>query len=362
MIKAYCKRVLLFLPYVLCYFLALGIAMLALVMYASEFLFENNTDSIVSVACYVPDDESYNRLGIALVQRMDSVKHTIDINQVNSENKVVRLVEDGDAIAGIIVPEGFIENMGTPEAKHVSVIYRDADTFEEHIVNDLLYAMSDLLGTAQASILSAAEYAENMGVGNSEIYEIRGDVQSKSFSYVMDRKALFHKIDADDIVAKYAIRERLTASYTLYILMMSVFVISFFYKGNNDIFRARAKLSGIKTWKIFLIESGCAAVMIYLLYIVMFICLCFIFESMKILSLITVIPTILIIALLGTSLCYIVKSPAAVSYITFGAGTLMMYLAGGLIPIDFMSRFFQNAAVYNPFYYLIRFFMRSMFL
>ena len=54
MIKAYCKRVLLFLPYVLCYFLALGIAMLALVMYASEFLFENNTDSIVSVACYVP--------------------------------------------------------------------------------------------------------------------------------------------------------------------------------------------------------------------------------------------------------------------------------------------------------------------
>ncbi len=362
MIKAYCKRVLLFLPYVLCYFLALGIAMLALVMYASEFLFENNTDSIVSVACYVPDDESYNRLGIALVQRMDSVKHTIDINQVNSEKKVVRLVEDGDAIAGIIVPEGFIENMGTPEAKHVSVIYRDADTFEEHIVNDLLYAMSDLLGTAQASILSAAEYAENMGIGNSEIYEIRGDVQSKSFSYVMDRKALFHKIDADDIVAKYAIRERLTASYTLYILMMSVFVISFFYKGNNDIFRARAKLSGIKTWKIFLIESGCAAVMIYLLYVVMFICLCFIFESMKILSLITVIPTILIIALLGTALCYIVKSPAAVSYITFGAGTLMMYLAGGLIPIDFMSRFFQNAAVFNPFYYLIRFFMRSMFL
>ena len=346
MIKAYCKRVLLFLPYVLCYFLALGIAMLALVMYASEFLFENNTD----------------RLGIALVQRMDSVKHTIDINQVNSEKKVVRLVEDGDAIAGIIVPEGFIENMGTPEAKHVSVIYRDADTFEEHIVNDLLYAMSDLLGTAQASILSAAEYAENMGIGNSEIYEIRGDVQSKSFSYVMDRKALFHKIDADDIVAKYAIRERLTASYTLYILMMSVFVISFFYKGNNDIFRARAKLSGIKTWKIFLIESGCAAVMIYLLYVVMFICLCFIFESMKILSLITVIPTILIIALLGTALCYIVKSPAAVSYITFGAGTLMMYLAGGLIPIDFMSRFFQNAAVFNPFYYLIRFFMRSMFL
>ena len=362
MIKAYCKRVLLFLPYVVCYFLALGLALLALVMYASEFLFEDNTDSVVSVACYVPDDEAYTQLGINLVKQMDSVKHTIDINEVRSEKKVVELVEEGDAIAGIIVPEGFLETMGTPGAVQVQIIYRDADTFEEHIVNDLMYAMSNLLGTAQCSILTAGEYAKEMGFDDSQAYAVEGAVTNNSFSYVMDRKSMFHKVDVDDLVAKYAVRERLTASYTLYIIMMSVFVISFFYKGNSDIFRARAKLSGIKTWKIFLLESGCAAVMIYLLYILVFICLCFVFESMKILSLITVIPVVLIIALSGTALCYLVKSPTTVSYITFGAGTSFMYLAGGLIPLDYMPHFFQNAAVFNPLYYLIQFFMRSMFL
>ena len=362
MIKAYCKRVLLFLPYVVCYFLALGLALLALVMYASEFLFEDNTDSIVSVACYVPDDEAYTQLGINLVKQMDSVKHTIDINEVRSEKKVVELVEEGDAIAGIIVPEGFLETMGTPGAVQVQIIYRDADTFEEHIVNDLMYAMSNLLGTAQCSILTAGEYAKEMGFDDSQAYAVEGAVTNNSFSYVMDRKSMFHKVDVDDLVAKYAVRERLTASYTLYIIMMSVFVISFFYKGNSDIFRARAKLSGIKTWKIFLLESGCAAVMIYLLYILVFVCLCFVFESMKILSLITVIPVVLIIALSGTALCYLVKSPTTVSYITFGAGTSFMYLAGGLIPLDYMPHFFQNAAVFNPLYYLIQFFMRSMFL
>ena len=66
MIKAYCKRVLLFLPVLLCYFLALGLSMLGVIMYASQFLFEENTDSIVSVVCYVPDDESYTRLGLGL--------------------------------------------------------------------------------------------------------------------------------------------------------------------------------------------------------------------------------------------------------------------------------------------------------
>lgn len=362
MIKAYCKRVLLFLPYVVCYFLALGLALLALVMYASEFLFEDNTDSVVSVACYVPDDEAYTQLGINLVKQMDSVKHTIDINEVRSEKKVVELVEEGDAIAGIIVPEGFLETMGTPGAVQVQIIYRDADTFEEHIVNDLMYAMSNLLGTAQCSILTAGEYAKEMGFDDSQAYAVEGAVTNNSFSYVMDRKSMFHKVDVDDLVAKYAVRERLTASYTLYIIMMSVFVISFFYKGNSDIFRARAKLSGIKTWKIFLLESGCAAVMIYLLYILVFVCLCFVFESMKLLSLITVIPVVLIIALSGTALCYLVKSPTTVSYITFGAGTSFMYLAGGLIPLDYMPHFFQNAAVFNPLYYLIQFFMRSMFL
>ena len=362
MIKAYCKRVLLFLPYVVCYFLALGMALLALVMYASEFLFEDNTDSVVSVACYVPDDEAYTQLGINLVKQMDSVKHTIDINEVRSEKKVVELVEEGDAIAGIIVPEGFLETMGTPDAVQVQIIYRDADTFEEHIVNDLMYAMSNLLGTAQCSVLTAGEYAREMGFDDSQAYAVEGAVTNNSFSYVMDRKSLFHKVDVDDLVAKYAVRERLTASYTLYIIMMSVFVISFFYKGNSDIFRARAKLSGIKTWKIFLLESGCAAVMIYLLYILVFVCLCFVFESMKILSLLTVIPVVLIIALTGTALCYLVKSPTTVSYITFGAGTSFMYLAGGLIPLDYMPHFFQNAAVFNPLYYHIQFFMRSMFL
>ncbi|MBR3278652.1 MAG: ABC transporter permease [Lachnospiraceae bacterium] len=362
MIKAYCKRVLLFLPYVLCYFLALGIGLLALVMYASEFLFEDKTDSIVSVACYIPDNEAYTRLGINLVNQMDSIKNTIDINQVDSEEEALRLVETGDAVAGVIVPEGFIETLGTPLAKQAQIVYRDADTFEEHIVNDLLYVMSDLLGAAQCSILTAGEYAEELGLDIEEVYAIENDVSTTSFNYVMDRKTLFHKVDAEDIVAKYNVKERLAASYTLYIIMMSVFVISFFYRGNSEIFRARAKLSGIGKWRIFLLEAACAAVMMYLLYVLIFVCLCFIFESMKILSLITVIPFILIVALAGTALCYIVKSPTTVSYITFGAGTSLMYLAGGLIPLDFMPHFFQTAADYNLVHYLIVYFMRSMFL
>lgn len=362
MIKAYCKRVLLFLPVLLCYFLALGLSMLGVIMYASQFLFEENTDSIVSVVCYVPDDESYTRLGLGLAMQMDSVRHTVNIEVVTDKEKVVRMVENQDAVAGLIVPEGFMETLGTPDAMQISIIYRNADTFEEHLVNDLVYAMSDFLGTSQCAIITAREYALGQGMDISEAYAVENSVMNKCYEYVLDRKSVFHKVDAEDLVAKYAVRERMTASYTLYIMMMSIFVISFFFRGNSDVFRARAKLSGISTWKLFLVEAGSASVMIYFLYILMFICLFAIFDSMKILALFTVIPFIILIAIAGTALCYLVKSPSTVSYITFGAGTGLMYLAGGLMPLDYMPHFFQTAAVYNPIHHLIMLFMRCMFL
>ena len=40
MIKAYCKRVLLFIPFLVAYLLSLGLCMLACIVFASEFLFE----------------------------------------------------------------------------------------------------------------------------------------------------------------------------------------------------------------------------------------------------------------------------------------------------------------------------------
>ena len=362
MIRAYCKRVLHFLPVLLCYFLALGLSLLGVITYASKFLFKDSTDSLVSIACYIPDDETYSRLGLGLAMQLDSVKHTVDINIVNKKDKVVKMVEDQEAVAGLIVPEGFIEKLGTEDAVQVSIIYRDADTFEEHLVNDLVYALSDFLGTSQCAILTARQYAAEQGIDQSEAYNIESSVMNNCYQYIMDRKSLFHKIDAEDLVAKYAVRERMTASYTLYILMMSIFVISFFFKGNSEVFKARAKLSGIRTWKLFLIESGSAACMIYFLYLLMFICLFAVFGTMKFPALFTVIPFIMLIAVAGTALCYVVKSPSTVSYITFGAGTGLMSLAGGLMPLDYMPRFFQTAALYNPVHYMITWFMRAMFL
>ncbi|MBR2548437.1 MAG: ABC transporter permease [Clostridiales bacterium] len=362
MIRAYCKRVLLFLPFLVCYFLAVGIAMLGIAMNASAFLFDENTDKAVSMAVCVPDEDSYTRLGLNFIKNMDSVKYTVNLEVVTKREEAVRLVENQDAVAALIIPEGFIETMGTEDAVSASIIYRDADTFEEHIANDLIYAMSDFLGISQCAIITAREYAAENGIEYQEAFIIETSVMNNCYQYVMGRGLLFRKIDADDIVAKYKLEEQLIASYTLYVMMMSIFVISFFFKGNSDVFKARANLSGIRTWKLFLIEAGCAAFMIYFLYVLVFICLFAAFGEMNFLSLLSVIPFFLLIAAAGTALCYLIKSPATVSYIAFGVVTGLMYVSGGLLPLEYMPHFFTTVSAYNPIHYLIMLFTRSMFL
>jgi len=362
MIRAYCKRVLLFLPYLLCYFLAIGIAMMGIAMNASAFLFDEITENVVEMAICVPDEETYTRLGLNFIKNVDSVKHTVNLKVVTDAEEAVRLVEGGKVVAALIIPDGFVETMGTEDAVSGSIIYRDADTFEEHVVNDIIYAMSDFLGLSQCAIITAREYAKENNIDYQVAYDIEISVMNNCYSYVMARNLLFKKIDADDLVAKYKLEEQLTASYTLYIIMMSIFVISFFFKGNNDVFRARAKLSGIRTWKLFLLEAGCAAFMLYFLYVLVFICLFALLGEMNLLALVCVIPFFLVIAACGTALCYLVKSPSTVSYIAFGAVTGLMYISGGLLPLEYMPHFFTAIADYNPMHYVITLFTRSMFL
>ena len=46
---------------------------------------------------------------------------------------------------------------------------------------------------------------------------------------------------------------------------------------------------------------------------------------------------------------------------TFGAGLVIMYLSGGLMPVEYMPKFFQTAALYSPVYHLIQYVLGAMF-
>jgi ABC-type uncharacterized transport system permease subunit len=101
--------------------------------------------------------------------------------------------------------------------------------------------------------------------------------------------------------------------------------------------------------------------MMYIAFAVIVIGLQFTKIGISLMALVRMLPIIAIIAFIVTGVSYLFRSPVSAAYISFAAFTVLMYLAGGLIPIEFLPRFLQEGAVYNPLKYLIDFAVEAMF-
>ena len=362
MFKAYLKRIFLFFPFVMCYLLAFGFAALCIVTYGDAFLFKDKTSvSATRLVCYMPDDTSANELGLSLVSRIDSVKETVIIDRLDTVDEVYSAIEEGEAIAGVIIPEGFIDSVFTGENMQATVVFRTGTTFMEHAVNDLILTLSNLLGTGQGIIRTGYQYVNEAGdLPGEAVNRAMGRLSEESVSYVLGRNRLFDNEDQDALQV-FTLREKMTASYSTFLLMMSVFVFAFFYKGNKESFMARARLAGYSRFRIFLIETLSVSFMMYALYLIMFAALRLVKINLNPGAVILMLPVIILLSAIMTGLCYLLKKPTTVAFTGFGGGLIIMYAAGGLIPLEYMSKFFSYAAPYNPMYYVINYSLEVMF-
>ncbi len=350
-----------FMPFVMCYLLAFGFAALCIVTYGDAFLFKDKSSfSAVRLVCYLPGDSDMNDIGLSLVSKIESVKETVIIDRVDSPDEVYEIVGDGNAIAGVIIPEGFVDSVFTGENMQAEIVYRDGGTFMEHAVNDLILTLSNLLGTGQGIIRTGHEYVNTTGMSYAECEEALDRISNESVVYVLDRNRLFDSKDQDELQV-FTLKEKMTASYSLFLLMMSIFVFAFFYKGNKEAFMTRARLSGYKPYQVFLIEAGAVSLMMYVLFVIMYIALHLVKIKLNAMTLLYIIPVILLFSLVMTGVCYLLKKPTTVAFAGFGLGTLIMYSAGGLMPLEYMSRFFTLASPYNPMCYIIDYTLEVMF-
>ena len=361
MVRVYLKRIIHFLPYALCYLLAFGFASICIITYGESFIFgDQYSYSQAEIAVYLPGDSEYNALGLNMVSRLDSVGETVELNQMDSEDDVMKAVSKGDCVAGIIIPDGFAASLSTGENLQAQIYFKDNDSFIGKVVNDLLMTLANMLGTGQCVTITAYAYLNDLDISSSEMYDIGTDAQNRCISYVLARSDLFDT-ESIDFLSAYTLKEKMTASYTVFLLMMSVFVFAYFYKGSNDAVMTRVKLSGKKPAVFFLMETGAVAVMMYVLYLIIFTVLNLLKFKVSAISLLLLIPVIILISLISSALTYSVKKPSSVSFIVFGAGLVVMYLSGGLMPVEYMPKFFQTAVYYSPIYHLIQYVLGVMF-
>ena len=361
MIKVYLKRIIHFMPYALCYLLAFGFASICIITYGESFIFgDQYSYSQAEIAVCIADDSEYNELGLSMVSKLESVGETVDLNQMDTEEEVMTAVKKGDCVAGIIIPEGFVDSLSTGENMQAQIYFKDDDSFIGKVVNDLLMTLANMLGTGQCVTITAYSYLYDKDIATSDMYTIGSDAQNRCIEYVLGRSNLFDT-ESIDFLTAFTLKQKMTASYSVFLLVMSVFVFAYFFKGSNDAVMTRVKLSGKKPVLFFLMETGAVAVMMYILYLIVFVVLNLLKLGVSAKSLLLMIPVIILVAFVASGLTYSVKKASTVSFITFGAGLVIMYLSGGLMPVEYMPKFFQTAALYSPVYHLIQYVMGAMF-
>ena len=268
MIRVYLKRIIHFLPYALCYLLAFGFASICIITYGESFIFgDQYSYSQAEIAVCIADDSEYNEIGLNMVSQLDSVGETVELNKMDSEEEVMAAVSKGDCVAGIIIPEGFVNSLSTGENMQAQIYFKDDDSFIGKVVNDLLMTLANMLGTGQCVTITAYSYLSDKDISSSEMYAIGTEAQNRSIAYVLARSDLFDT-ESIDFLSTFSLKQKMTASYTVFLMVMSVFVFAYFYKGSNDAVMTRVKLSGKKPAVFFIMETGAVAVMMYILYLI----------------------------------------------------------------------------------------------
>ncbi len=359
MIKASFKRIIAFLPYVGAYFLALGVAFLAVAFLGQNVLFKDGTFTAVRVAIYIPSDSNYNDAGFALVSNMDSVEESLNFIEYDSVEEVREAVENEDVIAGIIIPENFASGIFSGANHSLEIVFKSAETFDEHVVNDIMVYLVNDLGVGQACTQTVYELCDEYDPG-IDSYDLAANVRAQELGYDLDRLRMF-EYETIDTISDYTLTQKIAASAIVYVFLLSVFVFAYYCKGSNPVFIARARLSGISAFRFFLTEALSVAIMMYLAFALLTAGLMFTKIGVSALSFVYMIPVILVFALIVTGISYLFKSPVSAAYISFAAFTVLMYLAGGLLPLEFLPKFLQETAWINPLRYLIDFTMEAMF-
>ena len=360
MLKVAFKRILVFMPYVAAYFIALGLAALAFAFFGENVLFKDGAFSMVKVACYVPTDNALNSAGFSLIANMNSIENTVNFVEYDSPDEVREAVDEEEVVAGLIIPEGFASGIYSGENIELEVVFKSADTFDEQVVKDVMLVLANDLGVGQACTQTVYTFCDQQGVEYGAMEDLAGEVRSKELGYALDRLNMF-KYESVDSISAYTLTQKIAGSVLVYIFLLSVFVFAYFCKGSNPAFIARARLSGISPFVFFLTEALSVAFMMYIVFAVLTVGLHFTSIGVSLMALVRMLPIIALIAFVVTGVSYLFKSPVSAAYISFAAFTVLMYLAGGLLPIEFLPRFLQEGAVYNPLKYVIAFTLEAMF-
>ena len=319
-IRANCKRLLHYLPSMFVSLLLLLLLTGTAGFYLSRHLYKENVFSAISIGYYLPQDDNLdlNQLGIGMLQDLEGMEETVQLVQVNSVEEGYNKLASHEILYLIIVPEQFFSGIMDSTNVPLDIVVYDNSSISAYIINELFMSYAGLLGTAQAGIYSGLDTTRAHEFTPEQIRELSNRVNFVYLDRVMNKTNYMKTIQAED-----AGSVTFTQHYAAFAIILSLCFLAFllipYLQGTGNGICECMKLYHLNRGHILAANMIHTFLAVYILFLPCYIGISIWMGHANLNGLLTIIPALLLIALL-------IAGIATFSRSTFSANICLLFV------------------------------------
>ncbi len=328
----------------------------------SKNVYSEQQLTTIGLAYYLPadNDEDYLKLSVGMLENMDSMGSTINMMKVDTIDEGYELLDRGEVLYFVIVPENFITGIMMGDNYPLEIVVRDNSNLISYIANELFLAYAGYLGIAEAAVYSAMDVAATHGYDPDQINALQYNI---NFIYL--NRALDKDVYIDKVTATGEGNFSLTQHYISVAIMISLFLLGLILIPMHQSYCDGIKLSlaakGINSLHIFICNFVASCLALYIAFIPCMINVTFYSHKLALKSLFMIIPAIIAIALIICLISSISKQVFSGNMSILVITILIAYIGGGILPGAMLPRIVQEISPYLPGEYIIRCICNAMF-
>lgn len=297
-------------------------------------------------------------LALGMVSNMDSVSALTSIRKTTSEEEAMAMLENGEASAVVIIPEGMIHTImaGTNDLP-ARIIYPGQLSVETLIFRQIVDNLSQMVAGSQAGIYTLYEIYDRFGADEQEQDTANTQMNELYINTVLDRTALFAEQSlnsAETAGSQRELTDYLASGIALLFLLSGINLCFFFLPSSPEITPSlrRLGLSGVYCLAVDYLTAVLCQWLIFLCLLLLagaaglaagFIT-AFSFRSAAGAALLCAAFS----GALALLICRICGSRQSCIITTFFVSLLLMYCSGCLVPAVFLPDFLRSVSAYLP--------------
>lgn len=325
-------------------------------------LYKEGTASIVKVAYYLPEDDDYkyNNYGVNIIKDLEGTQEVAELIQVDDIQDGYELLERGEVLYYIIVPESFFSGIMDSTNPELTILFRDNNGIGSYLANELFLAYARYLGMAQSGVYSALDTLRAYEYPSEVISDAQQNVNMTFLDRALNKDNYLEKLDATS-EGSFSLMQHYLASALMLSLFFVSFVIMPYLQGVNSGMRTKLSTFGAGQFHIFIANFLSCIPGLYLAFIPCYIVLSIICKTFNPMGLLTILPAILVISLIVNIISSTCQNEFTSNMVILIVTLILAYIGGGILPQAMLPEAIQDISAYLPGKYLITTIATSLF-